>query len=546
MNQSKQDRGRTSIARHSGRSRARNMALGAAGALLVSGVASVAGVPAQAAEPPAAGHQIISFPQRDFVSATGYVMGVDAYVEVIRGGVPIAISTPIQPEDDPATSAVEGLVEVNHPGGGCWSTVTGTPDIRPGDKVRVFQEQDDPGTPGVIDMIPVADDTTTTASVTAGRPVVSGLTVTVTGTAQTLDGAGNPTGAQIPLDQIEQRLINKDKFSFNGRRDLRAPRDGTLKYDSATSINWTATYTLKSTADVPRVNASESRVLWLGRVPGAANESTIYENGTGVFAGPAAPCTAPLQGTTATPQAPVPPAQSLLPAAGTVSAPVSPHSLIAFPSRDFISADGYTPGHNVVFSVLRNGTLVGQSDPVTVDDAGLAEVNHPGGGCFIANTQTPNLRVGDVVRVTDLTTSVAEETTVANVTANKPTSPSTGTVVVTGTALNADGTAKPLAQVEQRFVNSARFANGSRTLRSSRQGTLVAGPTPGTWVATYTGLSSADVTKALKGETRALWLGPVPGAGTELTTYELPDALSGVLNGVMDGPTPPCTAPAEA
>jgi hypothetical protein len=517
--------------------------IGAAGTLLVSGIVAA---PSMAAEPPVRGHQIISFPQRDFVSATGYVMGVDAYVEVIRGGVPIAISTPIQPEDDPLTSTVEGLVEVNHPGGGCWSTVTGTPDIKPGDKVRVFQEQDDPTTAGVVDMIPVADDTTTTASVTAGRPVVNGLTVTVKGTAQTLTAAGAPTGTQIPLDQIEQRLINKSKFSFNGRRDLRAPRDGTLRYDSATGINWTATYTLKDATDVAKVNASESRVLWLGSNPGLGNEATIFENGADVAAGPAAPCTAPLQGTTTTPQVPVRPAQSLLPAAGTPTAPVSPHSLIAFPSRDFISADGYTPGRNVAFSVLRNGALVGQSGPVTVDESGVAEVNHPGGGCFLANTQTPNIRVGDVVRITDLTTHVAEQTTVANVTANKPTSPSADSVVVTGTALNPDGSAMLASQIEQRFVNPARFANGSRTLRSARQGTLTVDAQTGDWVATYTGLVAADVTKALKGETRVLWLGPDAGAGTELTIFELPDTLSGVLNGVMNGPTPPCTAPAEA
>ena len=516
--------------------------VGAAGTLLVSGIVAA---PSMAAEPPKAGHQVISFPQRDFVSATGYVQGVDAYVEVIRGGVPIAISTPVQPQDDPATSGFDGLVEVNHPGGGCWSTVTGTPDIKPGDKIRVFQEQDDPTTPGVVDVIPVADDTTTTASVTAGRPVVSGLTVTVKGTAQTLDAAGRPTGVPIPLDQIEQRLINKDKFGFNGRRDLRAPRDGTLTYDAPGSINWTATYTLKSTTDVPKVNTSESRVLWLGSNPAAGVEMTIFENGADVVAGPALPCTAPLQGTTTVPQTPVAPAQSLLPATSSVSAPVGPHSLIAFPSRDFISADGYTPGRSVVFSVLRNGALVGQSDPVTVDDAGVAEVNHPGGGCFIAGTQTPNIRVGDVVRITDLGTGVAEETQVANVAVNKPTSPSAGTVVVTGTAFNADGSAMPLSQIEQRFVNTAKFTNGSRTLRSARQATLVAGATPGSWVATYTGLGQADVTKALTGETRVLWLGADPLAGTQLTIFELPDTLSGVLNGVMNGPTPPCTAPAE-
>jgi hypothetical protein len=533
---------------HDTQSRARKLAFGAAGTLLASAAFAA---PAMAAEPPQAGHQIISFPQRDFVSATGYVQGVDAYVEVIRGGVPIAISTAVQPQDDPSTTGFDGLVEVNHPGGGCWSKTTGTPDIQPGDKVRVFQEQDDPSTPGVVDAISVADDTTTTASVTAGRPLVSGLTVTVKGTAQTLNAAGEPTGTQIPIAQIEQRLINKDKFAVNGRRDLRAisgGRDGTLRYDAAGAINWTATYTLRSTADVAKVNAAESRVLWLGRNPGAGVESTIYENGTDVIAGPAAPCTAPLQGTNTTPQTPVAPAQSLLPAASSVSAPVTPHSLIAFPSRDFISADGYTPGHSVVFSVLRGGTLVGQSDPVPVDDAGLAEVNHPGGGCFIADTQTPNIRTGDVVRITDTTTSLAEETTVADVTVNKPTSPAAGTVRVTGKALNADGTAMNLAQVEQRFVNPARFANGSRTLRAAGAALkpdTTAGAAVGSWVATYTGLTSADVTKALGGETRAMWLGTAPAAGTELTIFELPDTLSGVLNGVMDGPTPPCTAPAE-
>ena len=516
---------------HGRRSRARKLALGAVGTLVASGLAAS---PSMAAEPPQPGHEVISFPQRDFVSASGYVQGVDAYVQVIRGGVPIAISTPVQPEDDPATAGFDGIVEVNHPGGGCWSTTTGTPDIQPGDKVRVFQDSNN---------ISVADDTTTTAAVTAGRPVVSGLTVTVKGTAQTLTAAGVPTGAPIPLDQIEQRLINRDKFAFNGRRDLRAPRDGTIRYDAAGSINWTATYTLTSTTDVAKVNAAESRVLWLGRDPGAGNELTIYENGADIVGGPEAPCTAPLQGApVVVPQAPALPTSA--PAATTVTAPVAPHSLIAFPSRDFVSADGYAPGSSVSFSVLRGGTLVGQSTPVTVDADGLAEVNHPGGGCWLANTQTPNIKPGDIVRI-NLGAGRAEQTTVANVTATKPTSPAAGTVRVTGTAFNANGSAMPLSQVEQRFVNPARFANGSRTLRAPGRGTLRAGATAGSWVATYTGLSATDVTKALGGETRVLWLGTNPAAGTQLTIFELPDAQSGVLNGVVGGPMAPCTAPAE-
>src|SRR3954453_963651 len=86
---------------HSNQSRVRKVALGAVGTLLLSGIVAGGGPPSVAAEPPQAGHEVISFPQRDFVSAAGYVQGVDAYVQVIRGGVPIAISTPVTPETTP-------------------------------------------------------------------------------------------------------------------------------------------------------------------------------------------------------------------------------------------------------------------------------------------------------------------------------------------------------------------------------------------------------------------------------------------------------------
>ena len=147
------------------------------------------------------------------------------------------------------------------------------------------------------------------------------------------------------------------------------------------------------------------------------------------------------------------------------------------------------------FSVLRNDTLVGQSDPIVVDDAGLAEVNHPGGGCWTSDTQTPNIRPGDVVRITNLDTHVAEETTVANVTVNKPTgNPAAGIVSVTGQALNPDGTAMDLAQVEQRFVNPAKFASGKRTLRAAGQGTLTDGaPRSGVVARGRGGVSAAGI-----------------------------------------------------
>jgi hypothetical protein len=514
------------------KSRARKLALGAVGTLLAS--AAVA-APAMAAEPPAPGHEVISFPQRDFVSASGYVQGVPAYVQVIRGGVVVASSTPVLPEDDPSTTGFDGIVEVNHPGGGCWDTVT--PDIRPGDKVRVFQ--DDPADLGAATQI--SDDTTTTAAVTAGKPVlelVNGVNVvTIHGTAQGLDAAGNTTGVPLPLAQIEQRLINRDKFSINGRRDLRAPRDTTISYDAAGSTNWTVRYPRLRGTDVTKALASESRALWLGGNPAAGTELTIFEVGPDVAPGPEAPCTAPLEGTSTVLRTPVAPDPALVPPATSVGAPQGTHALTAFPSRDFVSADGFAEGDVVSFSVFRNGLPVGQSDDITVGADGLAEVNHPGGGCWLANTQTPNIRAGDVVRITK--GGVAEETTVANVTASKPVNLGNGSVRVTGKALNADGSAMSPAELEQRLVNPQRFASGRRTLRAPGEGILTIGAT-GDYTATYSNLAAADVTKAMAAESRALWLGP-DAVGSQMTIFEAPDVAGGIVN----GPQAPCNAPAE-
>jgi len=172
------------------KSRTRKLAIGAVGTLLASAALAT---PTMAAEPPAAGHEVISFPQRDFVSASGYAKGVPAYAQVIRAGHVVATSTPVLPQDDPATAAFDGIVEVNHAGGGCWDTVT--PDIRPGDKVRVYQ--DDPADPAAATQI--NDDTTTTAAVTAGPAVVEGGVLTVHGTAdpgpqRCADGQAAPAG----------------------------------------------------------------------------------------------------------------------------------------------------------------------------------------------------------------------------------------------------------------------------------------------------------------------------------------------------------------
>src|SRR3954447_10846529 len=100
-----------------------------------------AGAMAAINEPPKAPHNIIVFPERDFISATGYAATDVATVEVFRNSLLIGRATGVVPQDDPKTTGFDGLVEVNHPGGGCWGDGPGspntTPDILPGDVARI-------------------------------------------------------------------------------------------------------------------------------------------------------------------------------------------------------------------------------------------------------------------------------------------------------------------------------------------------------------------------------------------------------------------------
>ena len=82
-----------------------------------------------------------------------------------------------------------------------------------------------------------------------------------------------------------------------------------------------------------------------------------------------------------------------LTAAGSASAvvindpPGNNHSILTFPVRDFIHADGYLATDLVTVNVVRGGFIVGTAaDLVPFDDPGTAgvfdgfiEVNHPGG-----------------------------------------------------------------------------------------------------------------------------------------------------------------------
>jgi hypothetical protein len=233
---------------------------------------------------------------------------------------------------------------------------------------------------------------------------------------------------------------------------------------------------------------------------------------------------------------------------GTVNEPpAGTHSIIGFPERDFISADGYTDAATVDVQIIRGGNIVAGADGIVPQGStGLVEVNHPGGGCWAGTT--PYLSAGDIVRTVAKdaagSTTAIDQTTVANVTAERPVQTAPGTVVVHGTAKGANGGQIPVDQIEQRLVSSSATpfaANGRRTLRAATariDGTLQYDSATSTrWTATYTGLSPADVTLALSVESRGMWLGRNPATTAEATIFENGDQIAG-------GPGAPCTAPA--
>ncbi|MCW2639112.1 MAG: Fn3 associated [Dactylosporangium sp.] len=295
-------------------------------------------------DPPVAPHNVTAYPARDFVSGDGYAGQGPVRVEVIRNNVVVAHTQDIQP--DPA-----GLVEVNHAGPGCWDV--NTPDIRAGDVVRIITAA------GVADQTTVQD-------VYAGRPIQTAPdTIVVHGTAA--DAAGKP----LPIDQLEHRLVSRDRFT-NGDRTLRAPASGTIAYEAAGSTEWTATYKGIGPVDVARSLASESLINWLGRSPLLNNELTIFENGPGTDGGPAAGvCTAPLE--PGRPQASWTPTQ--LPF-GDQSASPAPTSA---PKRVMLSNAGASP--LVVSDVYLGGASPGDftvtplSLPVTISPGSSVNVD---------------------------------------------------------------------------------------------------------------------------------------------------------------------------
>ena len=250
--------------------------------------------------------------------------------------------------------------------------------------------------------------------------------------------------------------------------------------------------------------------------------------------------------------------------------PISPRSILVFPVRDYVMITGIPAGTSTIVEVVRNGVVVGhtdpaapQDDPATAGFDGIIEINHAATvWATIGWSQTmgtPDIRPGDIVRtrvyddvlerlaVDKNGRYVSDQTMVEDlVLTQRATQTAADTVVVKGYGRSArNGGRLGIGSMEVRLiaagVNTFDTLGGRprRLLRADSTGTadgLIAyvGNTD-RWIATFSGLSPADVALAIDGTTlsKALWLGRNPAGGTEATHYEW---------GENAGPQPPFNA----
>ena len=382
-------------------------------------------------DPPTGTHSILPFPQRDFVSSTGYALSEGPVtVSVIRGGHTVSTSTAITPVEDPTTPGL-GAVEVNHPGGGCWSDVT--PNLLPGDIVRFTNAAG------------LAEESRT-RFVTAYRAVMvkaadAGLSngiVEAHGRALNVDGT--PMAAAEASAQVESRLVaNRDLFDFNGKRVMRAGgagTDGTLSYDALTG-NWTSTFSNLSANDVARavggavINGTgtvpppfagaESRALHIGLPIGAPPELTIYEDADGVLGGPVA--------------------------TGTCSsAPQEPTGLTTLAPASLTFSQNVSTTTTQSVSLTNSGTA-----PLVVSGAALSGV-YPGDYTIATNTCLTTLAIGASCTATVSFTPKALGDRIAALEFQSNAGDTPGVVALNGKAINAPAPVASLSPTSLTFA----------------------------------------------------------------------------------------------
>ncbi|HZQ26906.1 MAG TPA: choice-of-anchor D domain-containing protein [Acidimicrobiales bacterium] len=203
--------------------------------------------------PPAPPHNIFTLPAQDAIT-TVQAPNTALTVNVLRNGVQIGTAS--------GTSDATGLFQVNHLGGVCFTG--STPLLQPQDVVQVI-----PAGGG--------GEQTIIQNVTATAQVNNAGVVQVHGTAA--DALGN----QLPVNQLDVRIVNGSLFAVNGRRDIRAGVGagvgavGTLTYDTATGTAFTASFAGLSATDVSLAMSGLVRADWLGPNPLIPTESTTFD-----------------------------------------------------------------------------------------------------------------------------------------------------------------------------------------------------------------------------------------------------------------------------
>lgn len=226
-------------------------------------------------------HEVVTFSERDMVVAEGYAPGTNIEIVVRRPNVNNAGSKIIG--STRGVTGRDGLFEVNHPGGGIWTGQT--PNIKPGDIVDVLQYNDnDPAVQG--DEVVTGGETQRTMDVTAEAAFINAA-----GNVQIDGTAVNPNGTRIPLDQLEQRIINPDFTTTSiGRRDIRATSEGGRVGDQPASSaslryvakgQWRAVYTGLTGPEKQLALEGQTRIMsWLSAdTAGDRFGLTIFEVG---------------------------------------------------------------------------------------------------------------------------------------------------------------------------------------------------------------------------------------------------------------------------
>jgi hypothetical protein len=528
----------------------------AASVFAITALATATLAHAQVSTPPQLPHEVVVFPQRDFVRVEGYAPNADLFVQVRR---PVNGTVQVVGDAVGRTDA-SGVLAVNHPLGVCWRDVT--PDILPDDIIRVTY-RNTANNAAIADAIAGAGDAVRTVNVTAQQAVIhdngtpddpSDDTVKIYGTARTTNGA------PIPLGRIDPRIINPDFTTTPGSRIgwpvVRATRTGgrvdgipdaeaTVAYDPIDPVtnphgfNWTATFTGLNEIERQLALDGQTRVLaWQQiTVDGDRLGLTVYE--VGETGGPrfrACPSGPGAVVPATTPDEPVAydPANLLDSAVLGDGNPLlaNLHDVIVLPERDLVVARGFPANVDLQIVVRRPDLNDGRSIVGTArgntGQAGILEVNQPGGVCW--SGQTPDIKAGDqvdVFQIVDTTPGVAggeiagdgETQLIHDVAVTRAAflNP-VGNLIVRGTAAGPDGLPIPLDRLEVRIVNPDFSATvGSRLTRSAISANATGGRIDGivgargtlryvsgtAWLAAFTQLNDVEKQLAMSGQARA-------------------------------------------